>query len=352
MKTLKNLLIVSTLLFITNTTFAKIWRVNNNLGISTNFTTLQQANDDVLVLNGDTLHVEGSNLGYGGLNLSKRLIVIGPGYFLGSNPETQAFTVTAKISSTVNFILGSSGSFIQGMDFRNSTIGINASNISIIRNLDIGTTFLGYNATTGASSNVSNIIISQNFSMGNIGNATNPIVSNVLITNNFIKGSIIFQPNTTALIQNNVLDPTINLGPSGTVLNTQNCLYANNILVTGVISSAASHNNNTYSNNISNSTQFTPSGSNSGSNNQTNVSMASVFVGPLNPTTDGNWALLNPGPGKNTAQGGGDCGIFGGSSPYVLSGMPAIPSVYFYSLPATGSNTNPLNISSKAKSRN
>ena len=38
---------------------AKVWRVNNNVAVATNFTTLAAAVANVSVLNGDTLYVEG-----------------------------------------------------------------------------------------------------------------------------------------------------------------------------------------------------------------------------------------------------------------------------------------------------
>ena len=341
MKTLKNLLIVSTLLFITNTTFAKIWRVNNTIGISANFTTAQAAHNDVNVLNGDTIMFEGSIADYGTLRLTKRLILIGTGYFLGNNPETQASFLDSKLS-TMDFANGSQNSSIQGFNMIGSTINIGTSNITISRNYNIGTLRVGFDPTC-CQININNILITQNFLIVNLTTVSNPIVTNLLVTNNLIR-NYGTESSTSGLVQNNVITS------SGNSLRATNTLFANNILTSGTINPVSS--NNTYSNNISSNTSFTPSGSNIGSNNQTNINMTDVFTIPLSEINENSFQLKNPGPGKNTAQGGGDCGIFGGSSPYVLSGMPAIPSVYFFNIPATGSNTNPLNISSKAKSRN
>ncbi len=344
MKTLKTLLLSFSVLFIvTNFAQAKIWRVNNNIGISANFTTAQAAHDAVLTLAGDTLMFEGSNASYGGLRMTKRLTIIGTGYFLGSNPETQAFFVDAKISQ-LTFAAGSQNSSVQGINFLTTNINIGASNITFSRNYNINILYVGYDPFC-CGVPVSNILISQNFLIGNLSTTSNPINTGILVSNNFI-GTLDFESNTSALILNNVL--TNGAGSVG----ASNTLFANNIQTNSAATFATGSSNNTYNNNISANSIFTPAGSNIGANNQTNILMTNVFNVPINSTVETSFQLKNPGLGIGTAQNGGDCGMFGGLTPYVLSGMPNVPSVYFYNVPATGSNTNPLNISIKAKSRN
>lgn len=69
--------------FFTQTGWAKIWRVNNNLGVNADYTSLTAAvNDVVNVLAGDTLMVEASATGYGNITVTRKLIIIGAGYFL------------------------------------------------------------------------------------------------------------------------------------------------------------------------------------------------------------------------------------------------------------------------------
>jgi hypothetical protein len=55
------------------TTSGKTWRVNNNPGISADFTTAQVAHDAASA--GDTIHLEPSLTNYGGLNITKKLAV-------------------------------------------------------------------------------------------------------------------------------------------------------------------------------------------------------------------------------------------------------------------------------------
>ena len=76
-------------------------------------------------------------------------------------------------------------------------------------------------------------------------------------------------------------------------------------------------------------------------NNQSNVDMNTVFVdfdGTGGYSTDGKWQLAPGSPALGAADDGGDCGIFGGQEPYVLSGLPRIPAIFFYRGPGTGND--------------
>ena len=102
-----------------NNVFAKIWRVNNNAGINANFTTLQAAHDGAA--SGDTLYVEGSSQTYGSLTCSKKLCIIGPGYYLNENPGNQALGLTAQ-SASLDFGAGSAGSELMGMNVASNPV--------------------------------------------------------------------------------------------------------------------------------------------------------------------------------------------------------------------------------------
>ena len=69
-------------------------------------------------------------------------------------------------------------------------------------------------------------------------------------------------------------------------------------------------------------------------------------------STDGRWKLKATSPGLGAGFGGVDCGIYGGTEPYVLSGIPPIPSIYLFSAPATGEKNTGLPIQVKVKSNN
>ena len=122
----KSFILLALTICIASTSFAKIWRINNT-GVPADFTTAQAANDNASVVNGDTLHFEPSGTSYGEFSLTKRLVVIGNGSFLGSgiggtNPDLQANTAASVVS---NMYLGSgaANSVIMGMTI-SSTIYI------------------------------------------------------------------------------------------------------------------------------------------------------------------------------------------------------------------------------------
>ncbi|MBX2895712.1 MAG: hypothetical protein KF763_09740 [Cyclobacteriaceae bacterium] len=112
-----------TLLVFPLTLSAKIWIVDSNPGsASKDFVNLQAAHDGASA--GDTLYLIGSGVSYvsEGLNVTKRLIIIGPGYFF-DNPETQvslqpAFLTVSTCNQTIVFSEGSAGSVMMGLTIR------------------------------------------------------------------------------------------------------------------------------------------------------------------------------------------------------------------------------------------
>jgi len=105
----------------------RIWRVNNNSGIDADFTTLTAAlrelNDpNGRIQAGDTIHLEGSVTPYGKANtatdvdsIRRRVVLIGPGFFLSDNPETQHNKESAKIR-TIHIAPTAGGTVIAGLE--------------------------------------------------------------------------------------------------------------------------------------------------------------------------------------------------------------------------------------------
>jgi hypothetical protein len=337
---------------------AKIWRVNNNTGVNANFTTLQAAHDGAA--DGDTLHVEGSPTSYGSITLTKKLVIIGTGYYLGENPNTQALKITAK-ASFVQFNQSSAGSVLIGMDMQGGMIRIFANNIFIKRNL-----FTSPNGNTSEWGAGVIEIYSQNNGAGDLGPIANVFINQnygvfllnyypatgVLITNNYLTThgygdpnsisyySVRLHQNTEAILKNNVIRG---------YMQVYNSNVTNNILVAG----AFEPNNNLVSNNLGNGTQF-----GTANGNKQNVDMATVFIGAGEGVSpDGKWVLKVGSPAKgagygSTTQSPVDAGMFGGTTPYVLSGMPPVPSVYFFENQPVGSNADAIDVTIRVKSRN
>ena len=331
---------------------AKIWRVNNNPGIAANFTTVQAAHDGAA--SGDTIHLEGSPNTYGGLTCSKKLFIVGPGYFLDQHPNTQALQQSAQVS-TVTLNVGSEGTVITGLDFRGSGIQVYSNDIVIRRNnfaspngtnsdYLFGAIYLQYLNTGGYGNPVSNIIITQNYGVRINSNYAS---TNILITSNYIgygtaygetttNSCLDLQANSVALIQNNIFR-------NGTV-QVYNSNLSNNIMYAGFYNGT----NNLSSNNIANGTQF-----GTANGNQSNVSMSSVFL--LSGAGDDQWKLgagsLAIGAGYgSTAQNPVDCGMYGGNTPYVIAGQANMPAIYSFENQPIGSNTDPIKAKINVKS--
>jgi len=92
-----------------------------------------------------------------------------------------------------------------------------------------------------------------------------------------------------------------------------------------------------------------------GPGNVSNVDMNFVFIdfnGNLDYSTDGKWQLDPDGPAAGAGEEGVDCGMFGGLTPYVLSGLPPVPRIYEANIPLSGSSVSGLPVTIKVKSQN
>lgn len=322
-------------LFLFTSLGATIWTVDKNPNNNANYTDITTAITNANA--GDTIYVAGHAIDYGNVTLNKELHLVGPGYFLDENPETNVWQVSAKLERTV-FSAGSNGSTLTGFYIFNQ-VAVYDSDITIRRN------YIKYSSdnTIDLENDLNGVVIIQNyivFSSSISGKDGIEIGSNTscLIYNNFIEithlGYSITCGNTSsAQIYNNVIDGHISIS---------NSVFYNNILRDGAFST----NSCDVQFNLCDENQF----SSYNNNNQTNVNMSTVFVGT--GSTDGMWQLAEGSPAIGAGFDGEDCGIFGGPAPYVLSGQPPIPAVYFLNVPGTGNNVQGLPVTIKVKSHN
>lgn len=337
----KMTLVVLILGLITTTTRAKIWWVDSNPANRQNFTTVQAAHNAASP--GDTIYVAGSTVSYGNLTMSKKLYIFGPGYFLTENPKTQARPLSAKVIN-VSVDHESNGSLITGMVVEGK-IHFNTGEIIFKRNKVV----LSANdlIEIGDQVPVTNIILKQNYILntrtGYSGLSCIRVFDNcqnILVTNNFIDGAEtpinIYAVKSSPLATLEILNNTIR-----GQMEIYNSLIHNNILREGNFFGA----DNNIQCNLGNDDQF---GTDNG--NQANIDMATVFSSGNSP--DGQWQLSATSPAIGAGIGGQNCGMFGGSDPYVLSGLPALPTIYFFSAPASGSPTMNFQVSIKVKSQN
>jgi hypothetical protein len=338
------------LLLLSQTTEAKIWRINNNPGVIADFNSGSTAIASSSVVNGDTLHFEGSDLAYAGFQLSKRLVIIGPGYFLtgaNSNPGLQANSASAFFSGgTILFDSTGSGSSLIGLDnFSFSlgpALGSATDNITLSR-CRIANIGLYYGPTTDTK--MTGWRINKSY-IANISFGTNGVVQYWEITNNIFTGPLsLDNPNNlNNLVRNNVFRSSIGL-ISG--------YFANNIFHGGISFSVI---NMTVKNNIcigAAPAGFTAyPGTNGNMHNQLDTD---VFEGLTGNSTDGQWRLkagsVAIGAGETIGGVTPDCGAYGTADPYRLSGIPPIPTIYYLSVPPTVSSSAtsmPITISTKS----
>ena len=369
-------LLLLTVAFIFTTTNAKIRRVGffGSPVSGTDFITFGTAytaaasGDTILMFPGTTLTAI----------ISKKLLIIGPGNWLDpnsspakGNANLQAFAGIATLSS-ITFDPGSDGSLLTG--FYGGTAYIRDNNITIARNCEIGVT-ITYNPTPG---NVTNLQVIQNYRVAiqqyynNGSSATNMNISNNLI--NYFSTPI---GNTySGNISNNVwaYDATLttnNVNGGNTTLTSINgvdlgsgaYLLQNNIFLSYTNVLAGSNYNYFIFNNGGNSIfnynlalqSNTPINWGVGTGNVITpiANAANVFTAfPTIGTTsaDARYQLKAGSPALTAGAGGTAIGLFTGVTPYKLSTIPTIPTIYALSSPQGNNpsgNTIQINVSTR-----
>ena len=286
---------------------SRIWRINND-DASADYADLDEAvNDNINVVSGDTLYLEGSAIEYSGATLTKRLTIMGPGYFLAENPQTPANTSSAIIGERLIFSSGSEGSKLMGVEFDgvSNRPNINVSNITVMRcRLPSGVVF--FRAASGAR-------IIQNYLESIYPSTSN--VTDLIIQNNIFTGFVDLDDAAVSICENNVFTA------EGLFMNAS--FFRNNILT---VSNLNIDRVDVISSNFQNN--LAPNGEFGMDNGNQTVSIEDVFIGPDEGSTDGQWQLKEGSPAIGAGVDGVDCGAFGGNNPYVLSGLPNIPIIY------------------------
>lgn len=345
---------------------AKVWRVNNWPGVSADYNNINSAMSAASA--GDTIHIEGTPYNYGDVTMTKRLVLLGSGYFIsGYGNDTTQENVYPTCINRLWCNNGSQNSILTGITINGNpadnqyTLYFNTNNITLYRCYVVAGAPNSRNGLIRIEANINNITISgcyvyqtwsstgccppwiQTINMG--GNNTG-----IVITNNVIKqggktvssyGSawaIYMETNCYAVITNNVIMGSMRIF---------NSTFANNIQIicgqAGCYNTDGSYPNVTQ-NNIGNTTQF---GTLNG--NQQNVNMTDVFTYTNNESYDNHYMLKAGSPAIGAGVTGEDCGAYGGSTPYYRSGLPKVPSIYDAYIPATATTSTGIDINIKAK---
>lgn len=325
---MKKLIIATTMLFfLSETSFAKIWRVNNMIGVTADFTTAQAAHDGASA--GDTIHLEPSVYSYGSISAYKPLVWISIGSFLTDNPGNQFSTTTGRVSS-MTFWNGSAGS-VASLFVDGSAAMYGTNNITINRS--------HINGTLSVYSGASNVVISQSF----INFYCSLDGTNIIFSNNIVGIGITMSGySTSAIITNNVFNYNRRNEDYFGTGNIYNSVFQNNISIKG--------GNYAFFNSLPTYNMFPDANFPSGNNNVLNVNMLNVFVNSTG-SIDKDFQLKTGSPAIGSGYGGIDLGAFGGTTAYKLAMQPAIPAITNMSTPSsTGGNT--IQVTFSAKSNN
>ena len=338
------LLFLAVLFFTSMPLMATTLRINNNLTTDkTNriYASLQEANDDVATKAGDTLLVDGSIKIHANFNCSKKLIIIGPGYLLTQNVG-QASTVPATTQS-INFLAGSEGSVIIGLTFSsydpNYAPHVFVNSISIIRCYLTNGLYI--------SASISNMIVIQNYFLSNGLTAIrvsdiNNSFSGITLKNNIFNGDlyIVRASSYIKAIFSNV-EHNIFLGN----IQIESSTFRSNIIAS--TTSTLDIISPSIQNNITLGTQLSAYAT-----NQSYKDNTQLFVGLTaanNKSPDGQYKLIAGNAFATAGYNNEEPGIFGGTEPYVLSGIPTIPTIYELQADAVANKQDGLNVTIKAR---
>jgi hypothetical protein len=352
---------------------AKIWRVNN--GSNYNGTTLWGSNfggnpaypvfkqvDQAIAWNSlvdsDTIHVESSQFIYDAATITKKVVLIGPGFFLPDNSKTGTNLLDAKIKR-INFNQGSAGSLVMGLNVVVSTntadgyIQIAADYITIKR-CRIERSI--YFHITGGSE-IQRVTILQNYFPDNY--ATNALYFTnsfyvppveVIFNNNICRKTLLWERSAAGIAwniaqcKNNVFDGPDNLATPNLRFATSD--FSNNIVmpVNAIVDITATPAQIAY--NIG--TQESQFGT--ANSNLVVPDIASLFVG--GDSEDGFYQIKSGSQAYKNGSDDTDRGAFGGaiaSSRYTLSGLAPVPVVYEVSTTGAVSAETGLPVTIKAR---
>lgn len=311
---------------------ATSWRINPNPNAKADFQNVAQAMQDDRVQPGDTLLLDAGDHGNANITI-ENITIIGPGYLLDQNTDWQE-TQTAKLSS----VSLAEGCKIEGVEaIQIQPLGHNCvisrckaqrighdGSTSHISNTTIENCLAGCYIQTGPYGTIrNNIIVKTERSYFILGGGTGSVIENNTLVYDFGQASVT-RPGivaTNSTIRNNVvLNTRPGVNPDGIPYSSLDIMdfssANNNVIVNNVFSIAAEYADTNYSNNY-----------------YVGATPEDTFVGE--GSDDGKYALLESSAAKNGATHGGDCGAFGGATPYILSGLPkSLPHITHAAVPA------------------
>lgn len=364
------LLFIGMLVFCTSQTLAQtIRRVNNNpLGNSSPlvYATAQAAID--ASVDGDVIYLEPTGdfqtgVNYGPMNITKRLTIYGNGYFLNRGNPNLPFDKRPVSVDGITLGDGSAFSSLVGIACNNGITMLD-SNITISRCLVGGAGIYFSGTTTPILKNLANncTVIGcyvGNFEADSYGAAPYATGKNTTCKNNIITGRVTNFRNSS--FTNNVFSTDGYTTQGYTFTTLENSVAKNNIIDarrnTGSYEFVSSVNSsgNTITNNVCVGYSGLPAGS--GNINAANPTTTFTVQDPFPQLVSGtsneqSLKIPNSSVAKTAGEGSTEAGAFGGSTPYVPSGIPPVPLVTSYSNNASAHTNASLTFTIGVKSTN
>jgi hypothetical protein len=353
---------IATLCLCASVNAQTIRRVNNTPGLNDpNVYATAQAAHDAAAAN-DIISLEPSpSTSYGNITVTKRINIVGSGYYLDKNPNNFFDKRQATLSSVI-FDNGSANSTISGVDL--SSVVIYDVNINVTRcklnniTMSKSNTLLGGIYSVGNNATINQNLITGYINAGQYYNASNVLFyagANCNVSNNVIAYNI-SGLNSSVINYNTFL----NEGNGANINTVVGSTVTNNIFdcrsaTLGYLVVNAASSGTTASNNICLGLNGLPSGG----GNINGASPTTTFVGTSTPfstygtTGDGVFQLAVGSPALTAAVGGTQAGAFGnGANTYRLSGVPVTPIITSFISTGSGNNTTPLSVTISVRSNN
>jgi hypothetical protein len=301
------------------------------------YTDFQTAHDAANA--GDTIYLYPGNWS---VSLSKKLVIMGYGYFLGgTGANAGQQVVTAGLSAYVYLSPGSDNTVFDGVD----GLGIDPGNMNgavstgiIIKHCLLTTAYFDRCPITNWQI-TQTCVDAAPFYLPGTGSVINLKVNNCIFRNGNFQAP--GGTGNTGQFTNCVFDNNYNLNIYNNSYLFKNCIF------TCAYSNVWDANSAVFQNNIFNSdagdTTGTPATNKS-------VSFGTVSVFSTSTSNDNHYSLATSSPAKGFGAGGIDCGAFGGTTPYILSGLPAVPAIIKLTSSSTSASANPYTITLSVQS--
>lgn len=292
---------------------ARTWRLNPVEDAKADFTSINDAMADERVQPGDELLLEPGYYSEEQKVTKENITITGPGYFLSANYNWPAVSVTHVPSIEVKS--NCDNCTIRGLELESIIVNSYNHNTTITRcKLD----------RLSASGSIG-LTFEQCFITGNSNYYSAYVGENTIVRNNILKGAISGSNNcsveyNTIIVRlvGSIYSPDYLIGGfkysqinNNIIINTNAAQFENNIK--DMLNAGST---NSWYNNVFSTTEVNQSHP---YNHYVGATVENTFIDEL---IADRYYLRDDSAAKGGAQGGGDCGAFGGAHPYVLSGIP------------------------------